>query len=129
MSDRVTICICGAGNGAHVIAGLAAAHARMETRVLTLYQNEADVWTERMKGGDLVIARRSPDGTIEEVCQHNHNLSILLQFDQIRDLFANQLRQGSINAFILLNHRLTVKKTNNNNNKKLRADRSQTHSD
>ena len=66
-SEQQTICICGGGNGAHVLAGLAAAHAQIETRVLTLYENEADVWTEKMKGGDFIIVQHSPDGTIEEV--------------------------------------------------------------
>lgn len=67
MEEKIKICICGGGNGAHVMAGLAAAHARTEVQVLTLYQDEAVVWTEKMKQGDLIIARNNPDRTVEEV--------------------------------------------------------------
>ncbi|KAK7091229.1 hypothetical protein V1264_008943 [Littorina saxatilis] len=67
MEEKIKICICGGGNGAHVMAGLAAAHARTEVQVLTLYQDEAVVWTEKMKQGDLIIARNNPDRTVEEI--------------------------------------------------------------
>ena len=77
-AKKATVCICGGGNGAHVLAGLAAAHARTETRVLTLHENEAEVWTEKMKGGDFIVSRRNPDGTTEEVCQKNETVLIVL---------------------------------------------------
>ncbi|KAL8589164.1 hypothetical protein ACOMHN_052502 [Nucella lapillus] len=62
------LCICGGGNGAHVMAGLAAAHAQaLEVRVLTLYQNEAAIWTEKLAEGDFIVAKKHPDGSIEEI--------------------------------------------------------------
>ena len=46
MVIRVTI--CGGGNGAHVLAGLAAMHPDVEPRVLTLYAGEAEAWADNM---------------------------------------------------------------------------------
>ncbi len=46
MVIRVTI--CGGGNGAHVMAGLAAMNPEVEPHVFTLYAGEADTWAENM---------------------------------------------------------------------------------
>ena len=67
MSEKLTVCVCGGGNGAHAMAGLAAAHAQTEARVLTLFQDEAERWTNLLKDGDFKIKRNKPDGSIVEV--------------------------------------------------------------
>ena len=45
----IRVTICGGGNGAHVMAGLAAMHEGVEPRVLTLYAGEAETWTDNMQ--------------------------------------------------------------------------------
>ncbi|XP_076437736.1 opine dehydrogenase-like isoform X2 [Babylonia areolata] len=68
MSSKTTLCICGAGNGAHVMTGLAAAHASVpEVRVLTLFQDEAERWTGKLEEEDLTIVKHHPDGNVEEI--------------------------------------------------------------
>ena len=47
--------ICGGGNGAHVLAGLAATGPDTEVRVLTLFQDEAERWTNSMKKGHFTV--------------------------------------------------------------------------
>ena len=39
-------------------------------RVLTLFRDEAARWTEKLKGGDLVVVKNHPDGRKEEVFIH-----------------------------------------------------------
>lgn len=67
MSSDHVVCVCGGGNGAHVMAGLAAAHARTESRVLTLFQDEAERWTNLLAGGDFTVKLNKPDGSSKEV--------------------------------------------------------------
>ena len=67
MSEKLTVCVCGGGNGAHAMVGLTAAHGQMEARVLTLFQDEAERWTNLLKEGDFKIKRNKPDGSSEEV--------------------------------------------------------------
>ncbi|KAK7485699.1 hypothetical protein BaRGS_00023000 [Batillaria attramentaria] len=62
MDDRLTVCICGGGNGAHVLAGLTATHAQTEARVLTLFEKEAADWTASMKDNDFIVTRKNKDG-------------------------------------------------------------------
>ncbi len=40
--------ICGGGNGAHVMAGIAASQPDVEARVITLFADEAERWTANM---------------------------------------------------------------------------------
>ena len=47
--------ICGGGNGAHVLAGLAAADPDTEVRVLTMFQDEAERWTNSMKDHQFTV--------------------------------------------------------------------------
>lgn len=47
--------ICGGGNGAHVLAGLAPAQPGVEARVLTLFADEAERWTKAMEGHDFKV--------------------------------------------------------------------------
>lgn len=67
MADRLTVCVCGGGNGAHVMAGLAAAHANTQSRVLTLFQDEAARWTNLLKEGDFTIKFNKPDKSCVEI--------------------------------------------------------------
>ena len=55
MSKKLTVLICGGGNGAHVIAGIASAEPNIEARVLTLYADEAERWTNAMNEGDFTV--------------------------------------------------------------------------
>ena len=52
--------VCGGGNGAHVLAGLGASHPDTEVRVLTLFADEAERWTQAMEGHDFSIICHSP---------------------------------------------------------------------
>ncbi|KAL8591743.1 hypothetical protein ACOMHN_032285 [Nucella lapillus] len=68
MSEKPVICICGGGNAAHVMTGLASANERKpEVRVLTLYGNEAETWTEKLGADEIVISKHYPDGKVEEI--------------------------------------------------------------
>ncbi|XP_067678212.1 opine dehydrogenase [Haliotis asinina] len=55
MTKKLTVLVCGGGNGAHVTAGLAASRGDIETRVLTTFADEAERWTNIMKENDLRI--------------------------------------------------------------------------
>ncbi|XP_013410787.1 tauropine dehydrogenase [Lingula anatina] len=65
MTNPVRVLICGGGNAAHVMAGLAATRQGVEVRVLTIFADEADKWTEAMKlrGFNVIIKghRGQPD--------------------------------------------------------------------
>ncbi|PVD32108.1 hypothetical protein C0Q70_07536 [Pomacea canaliculata] len=68
MADgRLKVCICGGGNGAHALAGLAAAHAQFESRVLTLYQDEASRWRKMMADDGFVISIKKPEGGNDQI--------------------------------------------------------------
>jgi hypothetical protein len=51
----VKLLICGGGNGAHVLAGLASSVPDVEARVLTLFADEAERWTKAMAEGGFAI--------------------------------------------------------------------------
>ncbi|XP_046357036.2 opine dehydrogenase-like [Haliotis rufescens] len=54
MSSKVQkIVICGGGNGAHVLASILSSRENTETNVLTLYQDEAEIWNKAMENGML----------------------------------------------------------------------------
>lgn len=54
-STMVKALICGGGNGAHVMAGIAAAQPDTEARVITLFADEAERWTANMAAGGFSI--------------------------------------------------------------------------
>nr|CAH17650.1 alanopine dehydrogenase [Arenicola marina] len=55
-SDITTrLLICGGGNGAHAYAGIASSKKNVEVRVLTLYSDEAERWTNAMENHDFVV--------------------------------------------------------------------------
>ena len=60
----VVALICGGGNGAHVMAGIAATQPNMEARVLTLYGDEAEQWTKNMEPEGLTVVDTT--GTTEK---------------------------------------------------------------
>ena len=47
--------VCGGGNGAHCLAGLGASRPDTEIRVLTLFADEAERWTQAMEGHDFSV--------------------------------------------------------------------------
>ena len=49
--------VCGGGNGAHVLAGLAASAPNVVSRVLTLFADEADRWTAAMKDHEFTLKK------------------------------------------------------------------------
>ncbi|XP_064651772.1 tauropine dehydrogenase-like [Lineus longissimus] len=53
--DQLIVTICGGGNGAHIMAGLAASRPGIEVRVLTLYRDEAEQWTTAMAEGNFSV--------------------------------------------------------------------------
>ena len=64
MAD-VTMLVCGGGNGAHALAGLASTRPDTQVRVLTLYQDEAERWNEAKKNGFTVCVSESGDKVAE----------------------------------------------------------------
>nr|CAH17649.1 strombine dehydrogenase [Sipunculus nudus] len=51
----VVALICGGGNGAHVMAGTAASYPGQEVRVMTLFADEAERWSNALKDHDYNI--------------------------------------------------------------------------
>jgi hypothetical protein len=58
MSDKCVLLVCGGGNGAHVIGGLAAADPLTEVRILTMFGDEAERWTNTLKTNDFTVRRK-----------------------------------------------------------------------
>ncbi len=56
MPKKLTILVCGGGNGAHVTAGLAAVHDDFETRILTTFADEAQRWNNVLKDSEILIS-------------------------------------------------------------------------
>ncbi|XP_013384202.1 tauropine dehydrogenase [Lingula anatina] len=54
-SNKLAVVICGGGNGAHALAGIAGSKDDVEARVLTLFADEAERWTNTMKTNDFVV--------------------------------------------------------------------------
>jgi hypothetical protein len=50
------VLVCGGGNGAHVLAGVAASHKNCDARVLTLFSDEAARWTKTMGEHGFTVA-------------------------------------------------------------------------
>ncbi|XP_061191441.1 opine dehydrogenase-like isoform X2 [Saccostrea echinata] len=65
--DKLKVLICGGGNGAHCLAGLSASKPEHETRVLTLYADEAERWTKILQSDDLTVTIMKNDGSSDEV--------------------------------------------------------------
>ena len=57
------VLICGGGNAAHVMAGIASSQPDVEARVLTLYADEAERWANAMKDNDFIVTCQNPDGS------------------------------------------------------------------
>lgn len=57
MSVKSVVLICGGGNGAHCLAGLASLKSNIESRVLTLYSDEAERWTAKLESGLLITVQ------------------------------------------------------------------------
>ena len=64
---QLRLLVCGGGNGAHVLSGLAASHPDTESRVLTLYADEAERWSNTMGQGEFVVNVHNSDGTDSRV--------------------------------------------------------------
>lgn len=67
MPGKVTVLICGGGNGAHVMAGVSSSQPNTEARVLTLYADEAERWTNAMKEGDFTVSIYEKGSVIQEI--------------------------------------------------------------
>ncbi|NP_001295794.1 opine dehydrogenase-like [Magallana gigas] len=62
MDGKLVVLTCGGGNGAHCLAGLSAMRPKIESRVLTLYSDEAERWAVELDSG-LLITVRNDDGS------------------------------------------------------------------
>lgn len=62
MSVKSVVLICGGGNGAHCLAGLASLKSNIESRVRTLYFDETERWAAKLDPG-LLITVRNDDGS------------------------------------------------------------------
>ncbi|XP_033736610.1 opine dehydrogenase-like [Pecten maximus] len=61
------ILVCGGGNGAHCMAALASSRPHVDVRVLTLYADEAERWTQALKEEDMTISITYSEDNIEDV--------------------------------------------------------------
>lgn len=54
--SKVTLVICGGGNGAHAWSGIASSQPNTEVRVLTLFRDEAQRWSDSLQKGDFTVS-------------------------------------------------------------------------
>nr|NP_001295792.2 opine dehydrogenase-like [Crassostrea gigas] len=66
MSGKLVVLTCGGGNGAHCLAGLAAVRPDIESRVLTMYADEAERWAANLDSG-FIITVHNDDGSIKSI--------------------------------------------------------------
>ncbi|XP_041359497.1 opine dehydrogenase-like [Gigantopelta aegis] len=59
--SKLVVLVCGGGNGAHTAAGLSASRENTESRVLTLFKDEAERWTNMMKENDFTVQVNDPN--------------------------------------------------------------------
>lgn len=67
MPPSTKVCVCGGGNGAHTLTGLAASNSNIEVYVLTLYKDEAEKWATALKNDSLTVIINEKDGSTREV--------------------------------------------------------------
>ena len=67
MARPLKVCVCGGGNGAHVMAGLAASREETEVNVLTLFKDEAERWNKAIEKKEMEIEVTNKDGTTSVV--------------------------------------------------------------
>lgn len=65
--DKLVVLICGGGNGAHVLSGLAASTPGAEARVMTLYADEAERWSKSMETSDFIVSVTNSDGSVKDM--------------------------------------------------------------
>ncbi|KAK3585006.1 hypothetical protein CHS0354_024920 [Potamilus streckersoni] len=63
----IKILVCGGGNGAHTLAGTAAAISNVEVRIITLFADEAERWSKILESNDLVVSITYNNGTASEI--------------------------------------------------------------
>lgn len=66
-NEKLVVLSCGGGNGSHVTSVLAAARPNTESRVLTLFADEAERWTKAMGNDDMNVNIAYSDGTSRDV--------------------------------------------------------------
>jgi hypothetical protein len=74
MSDPIRILLCGAGAGAHVLAGILSTKSDVEVRVLTLDISKAQRWTDIMRRNRLTVTVRN--GKSDEVAATAHPFTV-----------------------------------------------------
>lgn len=62
-SKPLRVVVCGGGNGAHTITGLASSRPDTLVRVLTLFGNEADTWTQKLEEEPLLVTVCNSDNS------------------------------------------------------------------
>lgn len=65
--NKLKVLVCGGGNGAHCLAGLSASNPDVETRVLTLFADEAERWSKMLQINDLTVTMVNSDGSSGEI--------------------------------------------------------------
>lgn len=65
--NKLKVLVCGGGNGAHCLAGLSASNPDVETRVLTLFADEAERWSKILQINDLTVTMVNSDGSSGEI--------------------------------------------------------------
>lgn len=65
--NKLNVLVCGGGNGAHCLAGLSASNPDVETRVLTLFADEAERWSKILQTNDLTVTMVNSDGSSGEI--------------------------------------------------------------
>ncbi|ESP05382.1 hypothetical protein LOTGIDRAFT_202998 [Lottia gigantea] len=72
MPEKLTAVVCGGGNAAHVMSGLAASRENVDIRVLDTFSDEAERWAKILENDEMVLTVNHPDGTHGEVKSKPH---------------------------------------------------------
>lgn len=61
------ICVCGSGEGAHCLVGLASSQPDVEVKVLALHDEDAKTWKRELRRNDFVVVMNERNGNKREI--------------------------------------------------------------
>lgn len=64
---KIKLLICGGGNGAHTLTGLASSRANVEVNVMSLFADEAERWRKTLGNDDFTLHFTEKDGSVTPI--------------------------------------------------------------
>lgn len=64
---KIKLLICGGGNGAHTLTGLASSRANVEVNVMSLFADEAERWRKTLGNDDFTVHFTEKDGSVTPI--------------------------------------------------------------